>query len=122
MAGRPRALDAEAEALLDRLLELGLTQRAAAAALGVSIRTVQRFEQERRQVAAAAPRDFDERLGEYLATDVSQTLGPPPKPKPRSRGRRRRSVPDWRASARRLAALYPERWDTPPDRLTGLRS
>jgi transcriptional regulator with XRE-family HTH domain len=94
VAGRPRVLDAEGEATLDAILDAGLDQASAAAALGISIRSVQRYEAARRR-RPKPPQDLDSLLAALADTPIEQALEelrspPPPKPRARSRGRRRR--------------------------------
>jgi hypothetical protein len=105
VAGRPPALNEKAEQQLGLLLDCGVRQTIAARALGVSRRTVQRFEARRRR--AAAPQTLEQLLdGMPTLNDVLAGLDDTEQPPGRGASQPRA----WEATARMLASEHPERW------------
>jgi hypothetical protein len=100
---RPSVLTEPVERELAQLLDVGIRQRVAANALGISTRTVQRFTARRR----AAEAETLEQLLDRMPT-LDEVLAENDRP-PRRR-RRRAPKRDWQEAARVLEEEYPERW------------
>jgi hypothetical protein len=109
--GRRPVLDKRGEQELAALLELGLRQPRIAAVMNVSVRTVQRHAQRKREMEKVLALDVDAALA--AVPSIDQVLADNGQPRQRARRSRSRSRA-WRRAAVELEAISPERWGSSP--------